>query len=106
MLSLPLSAICHGPSAAPVRARPVPGSPDPALGIACTPARNPAAAVTRGDARPPRHNNVCAPQPKRTWPEAERRSLSSKVVSQYSSLLSPMAVDAVLKVMDPSRPNM
>ncbi|PNH08964.1 T-complex protein 1 subunit delta, partial [Tetrabaena socialis] len=30
----------------------------------------------------------------------------SQVVSQYSSLLSPMAVDAVLKVMDPARPNM
>jgi chaperonin GroEL (HSP60 family) len=34
------------------------------------------------------------------------RSLSSKVVSQYSNLLSPMAVDAVLKVMDPQRPKM
>lgn len=32
------------------------------------------------------------------------RSLSSKVVSQYSTLLSPMAVDAVLKVLDPERP--
>lgn len=37
---------------------------------------------------------------------AANTSLSSKVVSQYSSLLSPMAVDAVLKVMDPARPNM
>ena len=33
-------------------------------------------------------------------------SLSSKVVSQYSSLLSPMAVEAVLRVMDPARPEM
>ena len=31
------------------------------------------------------------------------RSLSSKVVSQYSNLLSPMAVDSVLKVLDPQR---
>ncbi|KAG2423719.1 hypothetical protein HXX76_015109 [Chlamydomonas incerta] len=37
---------------------------------------------------------------------AATTSLSSKVVSQYSSLLSPMAVDAVLKVMDPARPNL
>ncbi|KAI8469132.1 MAG: chaperonin complex component [Monoraphidium minutum] len=37
---------------------------------------------------------------------AANTSLSSKVVSQYSSLLSPMAVDAVLRVMDPARPNM
>ncbi|KIY99168.1 T-complex protein 1 subunit delta [Monoraphidium neglectum] len=37
---------------------------------------------------------------------AATTSLSSKVVSQYSSLLSPMAVEAVLRVMDPSRPNM
>jgi hypothetical protein len=33
------------------------------------------------------------------------RSLSSKVVSQYSSLLSPMAVESVLAVLDPARPN-
>ncbi|KAH9545897.1 hypothetical protein CY35_12G070300 [Sphagnum magellanicum] len=32
-------------------------------------------------------------------------SLNSKVVSQYSSLLAPMAVDAVLNVIDPARPN-
>ncbi|KXZ51389.1 hypothetical protein GPECTOR_12g351 [Gonium pectorale] len=38
--------------------------------------------------------------------KAANTSLSSKVVSQYSSLLSPMAVDAVLKVLDPARPNM
>lgn len=29
-------------------------------------------------------------------------SLNSKVVSQYSSLLSPLAVDAVMKVIDPA----
>ncbi|BBN14746.1 T-complex protein 1 subunit delta [Marchantia polymorpha subsp. ruderalis] len=32
-------------------------------------------------------------------------SLNSKVVSQYSSLLAPLAVDAVLNVIDPARPN-
>lgn len=37
---------------------------------------------------------------------AATTSLSSKVVSQYSNLLSPMAVDSVLKVIDPARPNM
>uniref|UniRef100_A0A7S0VJK2 T-complex protein 1 subunit delta n=1 Tax=Polytomella parva TaxID=51329 RepID=A0A7S0VJK2_9CHLO len=37
---------------------------------------------------------------------AATTSLSSKVVSQYSSLLSPMAVDSVLKVMDPNRPGL
>ncbi|MCO5556019.1 hypothetical protein L7F22_009563 [Adiantum nelumboides] len=31
-------------------------------------------------------------------------SLNSKVVSQYSSLLAPLAVDAVLNVVDPTRP--
>lgn len=36
---------------------------------------------------------------------AATTSLSSKVVSQYSSLLSPMAVDAVLKVQDPANPH-
>ncbi|KAK9814146.1 hypothetical protein WJX72_001254 [[Myrmecia] bisecta] len=36
--------------------------------------------------------------------KAATTSLSSKVVSQYSSLLSPMAVDSVLKVLDPARP--
>lgn len=30
-------------------------------------------------------------------------SLNSKVVSQYSSLLSPMSVNAVMKVIDPDR---
>lgn len=30
-------------------------------------------------------------------------SLNSKVVSQHSSLLAPIAVDAVLKVIDPSK---
>lgn len=29
-------------------------------------------------------------------------SLNSKVVSQYSSVLSPIIVDAVLKVIDPA----
>eukprot|EP00891_Asterochloris_glomerata_P008829 jgi/Astpho2/8829/fgenesh1_pm.00129_%23_7_t len=37
--------------------------------------------------------------------KAANTSLSSKVVSQYSSLLSPMAVDSVLKVLDPERPD-
>ncbi|EFJ24224.1 hypothetical protein SELMODRAFT_102150 [Selaginella moellendorffii] len=32
-------------------------------------------------------------------------SLNSKVVSQYSSLLAPLAVDAVLNVVDPARPD-
>lgn len=32
-------------------------------------------------------------------------SLNSKVVSQYSSLLAPLAVDSVLNVVDPSRPD-
>ncbi len=31
--------------------------------------------------------------------------VSMQVVSQYSSLLAPMAVDAVLNVIDPARPN-
>ncbi|GMH42462.1 hypothetical protein BSKO_10381 [Bryopsis sp. KO-2023] len=35
---------------------------------------------------------------------AASTSLSSKVVSQYSSLLSPMAVDCVLRIRDPERP--
>ncbi|MEW5302171.1 MAG: hypothetical protein WDW36_004976 [Sanguina aurantia] len=38
--------------------------------------------------------------------KAANTSLSSKVVSQYSSIFSPFAVDAVLKVIDPARPNM
>jgi len=38
--------------------------------------------------------------------KAATTSLSSKVVSQYSYLLSPMAVDAVLKVIDPERPHL
>uniref|UniRef100_A0A1D1YEB8 T-complex protein 1 subunit delta n=1 Tax=Anthurium amnicola TaxID=1678845 RepID=A0A1D1YEB8_9ARAE len=33
-------------------------------------------------------------------------SLNSKVVSQYSSLLAPLAVDAVLSVVDPARPDL
>ncbi|XP_042433479.1 T-complex protein 1 subunit delta-like [Zingiber officinale] len=32
-------------------------------------------------------------------------SLNSKVVSQYSSLLAPLAVDAVLSVVDPAQPD-
>lgn len=36
---------------------------------------------------------------------ASNTSLSSKVVSQYSSLLSPMAVESVHKVLDPTKPN-
>lgn len=32
-------------------------------------------------------------------------SLNSKVVSQYSSLLAPLAVDAVLNVVDPAKPD-
>lgn len=32
-------------------------------------------------------------------------SLNSKVVSQHSSLLAPIAVDAVLKVIDPLTAN-
>jgi hypothetical protein len=39
-------------------------------------------------------------------PWLAHRSLSSKVVSQYSSLMSPMAVEAVLRVMDPSHPQL
>jgi TCP-1/cpn60 chaperonin family len=33
-------------------------------------------------------------------------SLSSKVVSQYSAVFAPMAVDAVLKVLDPKYPQL
>jgi len=33
--------------------------------------------------------------------QAATTSLSSKIVSQYSSTLAPMAVDAVLKVINP-----
>ncbi|KAL5987637.1 T-complex protein 1 subunit delta [Asimina triloba] len=33
-------------------------------------------------------------------------SLNSKVVSQYSTLLAPLAVDAVLSVVDPARPGL
>lgn len=34
--------------------------------------------------------------------QAASTSLSSKIVSQYSSLLGPMAVDAVLRVINPA----
>lgn len=37
--------------------------------------------------------------------QAANTSLNSKVVSQHSSELSPIAVDAVLKVVDPNREN-
>lgn len=33
--------------------------------------------------------------------QAATTSLSSKIVSQYSNLLGPMAVDSVLKIIDP-----
>lgn len=33
--------------------------------------------------------------------QAASTSLSSKIVSQHSSLLGPMAVDSVLKIIDP-----
>ena len=33
--------------------------------------------------------------------QAASTSLSSKIVSQYSNLLGPMAVDSVLKIIDP-----
>lgn len=33
--------------------------------------------------------------------QAASTSLSSKIVSQYSSTLSPIAVDSVLKIIDP-----
>ena len=36
---------------------------------------------------------------------AASTSLNSKVVSQYSSLLAPIAVDCVLRVLDPARPS-
>lgn len=36
--------------------------------------------------------------------KAASTSLNSKVVSQYSSLLAPIAVDCVLRVQDPARP--
>jgi hypothetical protein len=36
--------------------------------------------------------------------KAANTSLSSKIVSQHSSLLSPMAVDCLLQVVDPQRP--
>lgn len=38
--------------------------------------------------------------------KAANTSLSSKIVSQYSSLLAPMAVDCLLKVADPARPEL
>ena len=38
--------------------------------------------------------------------QAATTSLGSKVVAQYSNLLSPIAVDCVLRVLDGERPNM
>ena len=38
--------------------------------------------------------------------KAANTSLSSKIVSQYSSLLAPMAVDCLLKVVDQARPEL
>ncbi len=38
--------------------------------------------------------------------KAANTSLGSKIVSQYSSLLSPMAVDCIHKVLDPQRPEL
>ena len=38
--------------------------------------------------------------------KAATTSLGSKVVAQYSSVLAPIAVDAVLKITDPERPEM
>lgn len=38
--------------------------------------------------------------------KAAATSLNSKVVSQYSSLLAPLAVDAVLSVVDPAQPDL
>jgi len=38
--------------------------------------------------------------------KAATTSLGSKVVAQYSNILAPIAVDSVLKIMDPERPDM
>ena len=38
---------------------------------------------------------------KKTLIECVNTSLSSKVVSSYSELFSPMAVDAIMKIIDP-----
>ncbi|GAB4820845.1 hypothetical protein N2152v2_007891 [Parachlorella kessleri] len=38
--------------------------------------------------------------------KAANTSLGSKIVSQYSSLLSPMAADCILKILDPQRPEL
>lgn len=37
--------------------------------------------------------------------KAAKTSLNSKVVSNHSELLAPIAVDCILKVMDPERPD-
>jgi hypothetical protein len=38
--------------------------------------------------------------------KAANTSLSSKIVGQNSGLLSPMAVDCLLKILDPERPDL
>ena len=38
--------------------------------------------------------------------KAATTSLGSKVVAQYSNILAPIAVDSVLKIMDPERPEL
>ena len=38
--------------------------------------------------------------------KAATTSLGSKVVAQYSNVLAPIAVDSVLKIEDPERPEM
>lgn len=38
--------------------------------------------------------------------KAANTSLGSKIVSQYSNLLSPMAVDCLMKIVDPERPEL
>ena len=37
---------------------------------------------------------------------AANTSLSSKIISQNSALLSPMAVDCLMKILDPARPDL
>ena len=49
-------------------------------------------------------NNLSLPvdiTDKKTLIECVNTSLSSKVVSSYSELFSPMAVDAIMKIIDP-----
>lgn len=37
---------------------------------------------------------------------AANTSLSSKIISQNSALISPMAVDCLLRILDPQRPDL